>query len=467
MPRNKIINKRFTKIKLSFFVIFLILLCGMYINSTTFFRLKLAEHYIQTQNIDKAIIIYKKILRKETSNNVSRTLNSKLILKYYISLASLLIKENRIVELPVLFAQISMLDPQYKINLLPALFNSEDPITHYQVALIHYRQGRQNEALSEFYKFIHLSNNLNGRSSIVLQKYLCDAYYHLGLNLEDNQKQEMAAGYYRKIVDMNDNRIIGAYYRLKSLYKKKAKLEDAKTIELKLLNLKPEQELNYRFSDKLILLGYTFNDKEFELFNTGGITFFWELTGHKFEPYITKGKSDKIVYKIDNKLFIVQMVENLAPNFGFEMGPIGKRFPYGWRTDYYGANIENHEIAYIPLSPFKDKCLILNNSTARNINCQTDYIAISNSELYLQAGMVKGEGNACLGRVWFGYLNEFLMYDYVFSYIHSPEWKYYSQVVSPPINSAYCRLWIINYQADKRKAYFDNVLFVKIEAPCL
>lgn len=67
--------KRLTKIRFIFVILFLIFLFGMYINSTTFFRLKLADHYVKTQNYEKVITTYKKILRKETLSTKHQTLN--------------------------------------------------------------------------------------------------------------------------------------------------------------------------------------------------------------------------------------------------------------------------------------------------------------------------------------------------------------------------------------------------------
>lgn len=53
-------NKRWTIL----IILFLILL-ALWLNSTTWFRLKLADYYMREQNYDKAISICKKILRKE------------------------------------------------------------------------------------------------------------------------------------------------------------------------------------------------------------------------------------------------------------------------------------------------------------------------------------------------------------------------------------------------------------------
>ena len=68
--------KRLTKIRFIFVILFLIFLFGMYINSTAFFRLKLADHYVKTQNYNKAVITYRKILRKETLRTKHQTSNA-------------------------------------------------------------------------------------------------------------------------------------------------------------------------------------------------------------------------------------------------------------------------------------------------------------------------------------------------------------------------------------------------------
>ncbi len=55
-------------------------LFAFYLNSTTFFRLKLADHYIQIQNYDKTIYTYRNILRVQhlKSNNILNDLEKQI-----------------------------------------------------------------------------------------------------------------------------------------------------------------------------------------------------------------------------------------------------------------------------------------------------------------------------------------------------------------------------------------------------
>ena len=73
--------------------IFPLLLCGLYINSTPPFRLKLAEYYVKTENCDKAILIYGKILRKETLTDKHQMLKANDISDLRFTLANLFLKQ--------------------------------------------------------------------------------------------------------------------------------------------------------------------------------------------------------------------------------------------------------------------------------------------------------------------------------------------------------------------------------------
>ncbi len=300
------------KTKFIFAFLFLTLLSGMYINSTTFFRLKLADYYMRTQDYDKVISVYKKIVRKETSSSRYQTLDVKTISDIYFTLAGLLVTRNKFAESVQMLKRIIEINPAYKMGSFPDLsapeyyskfaslllrWNLKDmaieqsqkavevepdnPSGYYQLALIYQRQGMEEKSIAQFEKAAELADKCISQSMDNLPAYLGDIYYDLGLRLERDGDIEKAKDCYEKAIGLDGNRIIGAYYCLKSLYKKQDKFEDIESIETKLLNLKPEYKVNHKFSDGLILLGYSLNEREFELFNGCKITFFWVFLAKK------------------------------------------------------------------------------------------------------------------------------------------------------------------------------------------
>ena len=301
-----LINRKITKTKFILVSIFVVFLCGMHINSITFLRLKLANYYVEAQNYDKAIVVYRKILRKETLSAKCQTLDIENISDIRFTLANLFLIKNKFAESVQLLKQIIEINPAYNINPLLELSKPDyykkfgvaliivdlkymalsqfqravelapdDLIGYYHLALMYQKLGKKNKAIAQFEKIIELTKYSAGQAIKDLPSYLGDVYYNLALNFEENEKIEKAKEYYEKALELNSDRIVRIYSRLKFLYEDK--LGEIENIETKLLNLKPEYRVNYKFPNDLMLLGYSFNEKKFELFNEGEITFFWEL----------------------------------------------------------------------------------------------------------------------------------------------------------------------------------------------
>jgi len=193
------------------------------------------------------------------------------------------------------------------------------------------------------------------------------------------------------------------------------------------------------------------DEREFELFNEGKMVFIWQMNGER--------------------IYDIRDVENLALNFGFEMDFVGKGFPYGWGTDIYANNpvyqspIESHQIVSEKKGLGEIQYLLLDNEMSRCTNCQTNYIAVNDNDFYLQGGRIKAiKGNAYFGRIWFDLEKNKIVYNYVVKGTRSSQWKFYSKIVIPPPNSIYCRLWVVNFE-NQGKAYFDDILFIKLQLP--
>jgi len=453
---------------------------------------------MQTKDYEKAIITYKEILRKEILRGKRRRSNIEHLANIHLTLVNLLFIKNRIAESDEVLKRLAEINPGCKNASLPIPFPTskdykkfgslllraglkdmaieqfkkftdlepEDPLGYYQLALIYEKQGIHYKAIEQLKKVAKLSTRTMG-SSTTLSSFLGDVYFRLALKLEKGESWEEAIKYYRRAIELDNNGIIEAYYSLKWLYEKQGRLEDARGIELKLLKLKPEYEVNYKFSNDTTLLGYSMNEEEFELFNGGKITFFYEASTQRLKSDDKGGRVRNNIYKTDNRYYEVKMVKNLAPNFGFEIDPISKGFPYKWNIDIYHSPVGCHEIICEAKPLGKTQCLLLNNSPANRTNCQTDYIAIDEGSYYLQGGWIRSiEGNAYLGRRWFDSEKCDILYNYAASGIKFPQWRFYSQIVTPPSNAAYCRLWTINYETEG-KVYFDDIIFIKLQLPKL
>lgn len=552
---NKPIKSRFI-----FLVIFSLVLVVLWLNSTTWFRLKMAGLYQNRKAQSKAAAIYEKILRKETIrhalspslkgvifpqlkanysdrikyhfenakgflsvNNINKAqeeyqeiadltkrceylYNSYLLPIYkekrmeeiiteaHFNLGKLFFAKNEFDPYPY-FKRVAEINPEYKdtYSIFLASFDERkrfglfllnvglnkaaiqqfqilarqkprDALIHYYLASLLKEDGKWDDAIKEFKEAVSLFKNLEivRMDKRILNCLACSLYY-LGLDFERKGDIDKGIEYYETALKA-DEQIIDCYYRLKSIYEKSGRMEEANLMELKLLHLEPMYKLKYKLNENLTLFGYSLNELELEAKQSFQITFFWETSRQKPELSYEKGELSNI-YKIGNRLYEVKEIKNLASNSGFEIDSIGKGFPYGWKSDIYGASSENHEIVSELMPLGEGQCLLLNNSRAPNTNCQTDYIVVDSNSPYLQTGWVKtADGNAFLGRIWLSSGQDAIKYNYVAVNIRSPDWKYYSEVIIPPSNSAYCRLWLINYET-QGKAYFDGVLFIKLQSP--
>ena len=470
---------------------------GAWGSSTTRFRLKRAGHYMRVREYARAIAVYKKILRKETLYPACRTLPEDRISAMSLVLAELLLKENRYREAAVTLDGLVRRHPNQKSDIrLDADLDPEgyrrfglwllelnlksiaapqfrkivelrpnDMRARYELALIYLRQGLKDEAKGQFKEMLNRKGKSVPQGGGEFPDCLGDAYYYLALDFEAEGKTQKAKEYYQKAILLNTSQIVRAYYYLTLLYEKADEEEFAKRMKKGQAHLNPQHVCKYKFSENVIFLGYSFNKREFELFNEGEITFFWDVSG-KNQALTHEQKSGQDIYRIDNRLFQMDVVENLVSSFGFELDREGVRYAYGWRRDVYPVTPpERHEIVGMTASFGKDQCLLLNNSKLTSTGIASDPIKIDEESFYLQSGSVKSkDGNAFLGRTWFDSKKDAINYNYVKSRIQGQDWKVYSQVTKPLPHSAWCRLLVINHDTPG-KAYFDDVLFVKLNFP--
>lgn len=475
------------------FIILLIFLFGMYINSTTFVRQKLANYYLKNKKIEKAISMYKKILRKETLDKRYQTLDTQSISDVYLTLANLLLNQNKFYESAKTLKQLAMFNPTHKLdsfsnlsdpynnqrfgfallangldNLAIALFKKsaeQEPqnyLGYYLLALVYQKHGDRNNAVVGYEKAVELAESLTSKSGNNLPAYLGDAYYNLGIEFEKNSDLKRAEEYYKKAIKLDSSGVIDAYSRLISIYKQQGITDSIQELKTNMESIAPDYSVNYDFSSHLRLLGYSINEKEFELFNAGTVVFFWQIV--KTEPELEYGARITLTAdKAGERYYQAVYVKNLAPNFGFEMDIIGEGYPSEWDMDRYRTAASYHKIIFKEEEiAGKGQCLLLLPSLeTAGTSCETRMQPIEKNAYYIYAGWVKSETKGA----WMGieYGPEYI---YPFSNIVSLSGKYLAKVIKSSSNVNYFKL-ILSFIAkpEKGKAYFDDIFFVKLELP--
>ena len=462
--------------------IFPLLLCGLYINSTPPFRLKLAEYYVKTENCDKAILIYGKILRKETLTDKHQMLKANDISDLRFTLANLFLKKKKFLESAQVLEKIKETNPVYKINFYPTLNSEKDcrrlgiSLTRnglnllaieqfkrslelnpnnltifYYLGLIYLKRGMLDNAVDEFRKIVELYDHTTYKTGNINLDLLVHTYSKIGVCYEKEGNIEYAKLYYKKAIELDKNLAIIALNNLKAIYVKEANYDAINLIKSELINLNPKYEVNFKVDSGVIFLGYLMDKREFELFNKGQVVFIWQTNS--------------------NRIYEIKEIENLAPNFGFETNAVGEGFPDGWDSDIYSKSktyrtpIESHEVVVKQKMMDDTQCLLLDNSLSRCTNCQTDYIAIDSDVFYLQAGWsnsAKGDGR--IGGMWFDFRRHPILYSFIAKDLKLNKWQHHAQVVIPPRESKYYRLWVNNYE-NQGKLYFDDIFFIELEFP--
>lgn len=490
MLKSNRINKK-TKVKIIFLFVLMIFLCWLQINSTVFFRLKLANYYEENKNYKKAIAIYNKVLRKDKIYGSNHHLTTEDIAAVRFKLANLLLQNNNLKDSVQVISTMVEENPLYDKNEFLKLantiyykkfslillknklydiaikqmekalqLNDRDVIGHYQLGLIYQKFKFEEKADQQFKKSIELSVKTDDKLPDYL---LSDVYCKLAEKFIRKSSFDQAEAFYKKAIEVNSNNV-QACILLLSLYERQENGAGITQIESRLFKTLPKYEVNYNISDKLYFLGYSLNEQEFELFNEGLITFFWEIKGEAFE-LDNAIQNQENIKKTGRRIYSLREVKNLVPSFGFEADEIGTGFPSGWETDAYGGLLESHEVILEERLSRRTSCLMLDNTISSRTNCQTAYLSIEKNTFYLQAGWMKSiNGNAFMGRAWFDPEKKRISYSYAAENITFSEWEYYSQIVLPPINTVYSCLWLTNLET-KGKAYFDNILFVQLDAP--
>ena len=476
-------------------LLFAVVLFSFHFYSCFSARIILADFFLKINNTDKAIEFHNKILRKaEVSKNKSG-LNRKEIIHIGASLIELYLVNSKYNEAAQLLSRLNLsltdlrsqtempfrgYDDYLKFAITLLRSGLEDnavlyfqkgiehaperPLAYYMLALFYLDKGAEDEALIRFKDIIEIERNANIQVDIKALPYIADAYFKLGLNQEKRGNISKAKQYFNKSIQLESHYKVEEYYSLYHLLTSDEEVVQRQAINNELVNLNPQYEINYKFPNGLILQGYSLNNKEFELFNRGKIVFFWKAPNSNFNLSLIRQGGVKN-YRISDRLFQIMRINNLAPNFGFEVDSLGTGYPAGWKSDFYKAPLDNHRIVTESKPLGKTQSVLLDNSRFNHSNYQTDYIPIEEDVYYLLSGWIKSQkGNAFLGLSWLDSNKIGVKYKYALSDLESSEWKCFSGILIPPKSSKYCRLHLTNF-ASSGKCLFDNVLFIKIVLP--
>jgi len=375
----------------------LIFLCGLYINSTTFFRLRLAEHYVKARRYGQAVNVYKKIIRKEGAFYKDKALNEGRIKEMRLFLLDLLPKARK-------FSEAAL-----------AIKNAIKTGINNNITIIHDFEDKED-------------------------------YRRFGIALAQEGLYDMAAAQFKKAVSH--------YPEDENLAYQNDMLHNKDGIDMggKGHYLTPMYKVNYSFPGGSTLLGYSFDKREFELFNEGSFDFFW----------LTKSKDPARCYHE------TVSVKNITPNFGFEVDVPGEAFPAGWMASIYNGKaifkkdsnaysiIANEDVSH------RTQYLAMSNLPSKYSNRTSSYISVNPNSFYLLSASIGGnKGKGYVKITWFDNKKNPIKSTYLLRHIKLPQWKKYSRITVSPMKSSFCRLLLTNYNAIG-ETYFDDILFTEI-----
>lgn len=196
----------------------------MWIGSTTPFRFFLAKYYMENGQNDKALAIYKKIVRKENLGLSS----AKLIRKFLT---------NRQKNMPLL---------------------SE---VHFNFGQIYLQKKMWHETTEEFRKSLKLGNTFYKEIQSELLK-ISEAYpdleyihYFLGEICQRENKMDSAIKEYKTVIKLVPNHI-DALKRLNKVYESTGLTKEAEVLKEKIIELIPQHRTERNFQNKILFLGY-------------------------------------------------------------------------------------------------------------------------------------------------------------------------------------------------------------------
>ncbi len=156
---------------------------------------------------------------------------------------------------------------------------------------------------------------------------------------------------------------------------------------------------------------------------------------------------------------VLEEVQNLVPNGGFEIGQV----LFGFPNDLYNKTETGTRmfVTDIRNGQATTAALLSNTSEFSQTSFIPNHIPVEQNHFYLQAGWMKSEGgDDRLGWRWLGNFKE-AIYDYVAWSPQLDYWAHHAKIIKPVPGATEVELWLNNYWTTG-KAYFDNIVFVDI-----
>ena len=164
---------------------------------------------------------------------------------------------------------------------------------------------------------------------------------------------------------------------------------------------------------------------------------------------------------------VLERVQNLVPNGGFELGLDGDGSPTGFPGDIYRADPGTRRLAGdVRARQHTTVAMLDNTEVYSRTSFASTWVPVNPDALYVQAGWMKSiGGKGYLGRRWAGNVAEGTRhYSYVTTRVTADEWQHYAGMTRPLEGATRCQVWLLNHKAVGR-VYFDNVLFVEVGLP--
>ena len=164
---------------------------------------------------------------------------------------------------------------------------------------------------------------------------------------------------------------------------------------------------------------------------------------------------------------VLEGVQNLVLNGGFELGIEEDESPMGFPWDIYRADLDTRRLVTdFRAGQHTTVALLDNTEVYSSTSFASMYVPINPEAMYLQAGWIKSVGGSgYLGRRWTGDIAEGVRpYSYVAAGVSPEDWQHYAGMTQPLEGAARCQIWLLNWKA-MGQLYFDNILFIEVGRP--
>ena len=225
-------------------------------------------------------------------------------------------------------------------------------------------------------------------------------------------------------------------------------------LETYLTGRKPEFIVNQELDDSWFFWGYDVDEDRLVRGDTVPLWLYWlgPVDG-------TPISNEDDFYQIgQRRVQVLEEVQNLVPNGGFEIG----QAPFGFPNDLYNAAAETRAfVTDIRNDQTTTVALLRNTREFSQTSFIPNRIPVEQDHFYLQAGWMKSEGgDDRLGWRWLGNFKEEI-YDYVAFSPQLDYWAHHAKIIKSVPGATEVELWLNNYWTTG-KAYFDNIVFVDV-----